>query len=241
LDTPVLTSLLTEDLPGGVAWSKVLHRNTILRLTALADGANVSTLLYAAGSPLERLNVPDTLKAQMSARVTPPMVLMSDMGRALVTVVGSSLDWHDVLTGHGLDSHVERRCGPSSYGADRNAWRRSARHGLLDELAKHDLGERDLHACVNFFSKVAIEDGSAALSWTEGHAAEGDWVDLRADQDTLVVLTSVPHPLDPATSWAPSPVRVEIRATDPPGPDDPARAFRAESGRALDETLRSLA
>ena len=224
-----MTALLQHDVPGGAHWSLLLRAGRVLRLTALDDGAVCSTLLFAAGDPVDRLNVPDTLKAQMSARIRPPMVLMSDRGAALASVTGSSLDWHDCLTGHSLDVHADRS-GPSSYGTDRNDWRRSARYGFVSELRKHGRGPADLHACVNFFAKVAIgPDGGFAHE--PRHAAAGDWVTLRAEQDLLLVFSTAPHPL--AGEWAPGAVRASVEAGQPYGPDDASVTFRPESARAL--------
>lgn len=229
------------EIPGGAAGSLRLRRHRALTLTCLGDGANVSMLIYAADNPLDRLNVPDTLKAQMSARIAPPMVLMSDMGRALASVTGSSLDWHDAITGHSLDAHVERRHGASTYADDGNGRRLSARAGLLDELWKHGLGLRDLHASVNWFTKVAPRgDPRGTLEYVPGHAATGDWVTLRAEQDLLIVLCTSPHPLDPAESRRPAAVRVTVEAVAAPDLDDPSRVFRAESARALAVTEGSL-
>jgi uncharacterized protein len=223
-----------QDVPGGCAETLRLRRHRQLTITCLGAGANVSTLIYALDDPQERLNIPDTLKAQMSARIAPPMVLMSDMGRALASVTGSSLGWHDAITGHSLPGAVEQRYGPSSYAADGNSWRRSARAGLLDELWKHGLGERDLHANINFFSKVAVVgDERGTLAYVPGHATAGDWVTLRAELDLLVVLCTAPHPLDPAAQWAPAGVRLAEGPASAPGADDPSRTWRAESGRAL--------
>jgi len=206
-------------------------------LEALQDNASVSTLLYAAGNPLERLNVPDTLKAQMTGCVRPPVVLMSDLGRALCSVTGSSLDWHDAVTGHSLDRHVAQRFGRSDYATEGNDWRRSARALLLDELATLGLDRRDLHATVNWFVKVApAPDGG--LTFREGHAKAGDWAALRAEQDVLLVLATAPHPLDPSSSWTPAGVRVTVAAASPPGPDDPSRVFRPASARALEAVGR---
>lgn len=228
--------LLQEVVPAGAAWSTVIGKDRTVRLEALGDGANVSLLAYAAHRPWERLCMPDTLKAQMSARVHPPMVLMSDAGRALLSITGSSLDWHDALTGHSTQDQVEKRHGPSSYAADGNGWRRSARTGLLCELATHGLGERDLHATVNLFSKVA-PDVQARLTWVPGHASTGDWVELRTDDDVLLVLSTAPHPLDP--SWAPADVRIVVTACAPAGPEDASRQHRPESARALDAVGRA--
>jgi urea carboxylase-associated protein 2 len=223
--------LLEHEIPAAAAWTLPLAAGRELRLTALGDGANCSTLVFAARDRLDRLNIPDTLKAQMSACIRPPMVLMSDRGTALASVTASTLDWHDCITGHSLDAHAAA-FGPSSYGTDRNGWRRSARHGLLAELRKHGLAENDLHACVNFFSKVAVaDDERGTLAFVADHAVAGDWVSLRAEQDLLVLCATAPHPMDP--NWTPAAVRATVNAVDPWGPDDPSVTFRAESARAL--------
>jgi urea carboxylase-associated protein 2 len=226
----------THEVPGGAGWSLVVPEGSALTLEALGDNACVSTLLFAAADPLERLNIPDTLKAQMSACVRPPLVLMSDLGKALCSVTGSSLDWHDAITGHSLDRHVTERFGASDYATDGNDWRRSARALLLDELATLGLGRRDLHATANWFVKVA-PDLDGPLTW-QPHAKAGDWVTIRAEQDVLVVLATAPHPLDPTEAWTPAGVRTQVATTDPPGPDDPSRTFRAESARALEAVSR---
>ncbi|BCJ62087.1 urea amidolyase associated protein UAAP1 [Micromonospora endophytica] len=228
-----------HDVPGGAAWSLTLARGSSLRLTALGTDAVASMLIYAADRR-ERLNVPDTLKAQMSARIHPPMVLMSDLGKALASVTGSSSDWHDAISGHSLDGDLAR-FGPSDYGRDRNQWRRSARSLLLDELYVHGLGERDLHATVNWFVQVRPRgDERGTLDYVPGHTTAGDWVSLRAEQDLLVVFATAPHPLDPAARWQPAGVRADVAAGVPAPADDPSRAFRAESARALAAAERSV-
>lgn len=167
------------------------------------------------------------------------MVLMSDLGIALCSVTGSSLDWHDALCGHSVDAHVAR-FGRSSYAADRNDWRRSARAGLLSELRRHGRDAADLHGCVNFFAKVATSgDSVGALSFVPGHARTGDWVALRAELDVLVVLSTVPHALDP--QWSPAAVRAEVRPAKAPATGDPSWTFRAESARALQAAREVLA
>lgn len=221
--------ILSHDIPAASYWSLRLRAGRLLRLTALEDGAVCSTLIFADSDPVDRLNVPDTLKAQMSARIRPPMVLMSDRGTALCSVTGSSLDWHDCLTGHSL-AVPGQVSGPSSYATDRNDWRRSARYGLLSELRKHGRGPADLHGCVNFFAKVAIGvDGR--LAYDARHASAGDWVTLRAEQDLLLVCSTAPHPMSP--TWAPCAVRAEVEPGEPYGSDDPSVTFRPESARAL--------
>ena len=232
--------LYAVHIPGGAAWSVTLRRNHALRLTALAPDANVSMLAYAVGDLTERMNVPDTLKAQMSAAIRPPMTLMSDMGRALLSVTASSVNWHDAVTGHSLDADVAARFGDTSYQTARNDWRRSARSCLLEELRVHQLDSRDLHATVNWFTKVEPgDDDAGTLRFVPGHALDGDVVELRAEVDVLVVLATSPHPMNPDVQWRPAPVRTEVFAVDPAAVDDPARLFRDETERSLTMAERS--
>ncbi len=229
----------THQIPGGAAWSVRLRAGRTITLTALGAGANISTLIYGTDL-LDRLNLPDTLKAQMSARIVPPMVLMSDRGLALASVTASTVDWHDALCGFTSRADLDR-FEPSDYQHDRNAWRRSARDLLLLELFKHGLGEADLHGCVNFFSKVvAADDPRCSLRFVAGASQVGDSVTLRAEQDLLLVLATTPHPLDPAAEYAPAAVGAEVAMADPVTADDPSMVFRAESARALLETQKVL-
>jgi urea carboxylase-associated protein 2 len=228
-----------HEIPGGAAWSLRLRAGRTATLTAQGSPANASTLIYGADL-LDRLNVPDTLKAQMSARIKAPMVLMSDRGLALASVTSSSLEWHDALCGF-TNAADTARYGRSDYQNDRNSWRRSARELLLLELSKHGLGEADLHGSINFFSKVvATQDRSCSLTFVPGHASSGDSVTLRAEQDLLLVFATTPHPLDPAATYEPAAVRVEIGEAEPVLGDDPSMLFRPESARALLETQKVL-
>lgn len=220
-------TLLSHTVPGGAAWSLQVARGRTVTFTAESVRANVSLLVFAAGHRTDRLNVPDTLKAQYSACLKPPMVLMSDRGVGLASMIGSSLAWHDALCGHGLSGY-----GESSYATDRNDWRRSARTGLLSELRKHGRSEADLHAAVNLFSKAAL-DVSAGLTFVADHCQAGDWVTLRSEVDLLLVLSTAPHPLD--RRWQPAATRIDVAPAAHVTSDDPSRTFRAESARALDQ------
>jgi len=191
---------MNHDIPGAAAWSAPVRRGRSITLTALADGANASVLIIGSDR-LDRLNIPDTLKSQMSARIRTGMVLMSDRGLALATVVASTLDWHDCLAGGRPDRL------------------------LLLELAKHGFGAADLHGCVNFFSKVAIsDDPRASLAFVPAHARAGDTVTLRAEQDLLVFVSTAPHPLSTAD---PAGVAVHIEAATPGDPELRDEAMRA--------------
>ena len=60
-ETPVLWE---ETVQPGATWSHVLKRGTSLRITDLEGGANAGAIFYNFECPVERYNMPDTLKAQ---------------------------------------------------------------------------------------------------------------------------------------------------------------------------------
>src|SRR5579862_8627243 len=65
------TSVLWEEtVEAGATWSHVMKRGTALRITDIEGGANVGAIFYNFECPAERLNLPDTLKAQHIARLT---------------------------------------------------------------------------------------------------------------------------------------------------------------------------
>lgn len=227
-------------LPGGATWSGVVRRGFAVELEDLEGGANCALLLVDAAQPSDRLNVPDSLKAQHVARVTAGVALMSDMGRVMASVVEDTCGWHDPLCGLVRQDEVDAQYGPSSYQAARNAWRRGAREELVLELVKHGLSARDMAATVALFSKVVVgSDGT--LAYVPGASAAGSRVVLRADADVLVLLNTAPHPLDPSPTWSPGPVGLTVREVGAAGPDDAVRLACEENERAFAVTERRYA
>lgn len=238
MNTLSANSLLWEEhLPGGNHWSGRLRRGTALRLTDLQGGANVSALFFNAEQPLERYNMPDTLKSQHTAFLTAGFVCQSDMGRVLCSITADSLGWHDTWCGVSDAAMVLAKYGEKRYQEHRNAMHRNGRDGQLIELAKWGLGVRDLVPGVNFFSKV-VPDADGMLSHVPGHSVVGSHVDLRFEMDTLVVLCSAPHPLDARPDYAPADVQLSAYRAAPVAADDACRLQCPQNGRAFINTER---
>jgi urea carboxylase-associated protein 2 len=220
-----------ETLRGGQMWSRVLRRGEALKLTDVQGGASVAALFFNAEQPLERYNMPDTLKAQHIARLTTGNVLFSDMGRVLCSVTDDSVGWHDTITGHLRADSSRAKYGEGTYQALRNDFHRNTRDNFLVELGKFGLGKRDVHANVNFFVKVQT-DADGNLRWVPNTRA-GAYVELRAELNVLVVLSNTPHPLDPEPRYAPKPAHVAIRRVEAAGADDRCRTSCPENGRGF--------
>ncbi len=231
--------LWEETLPGGMHWSGVMRRGTAMRFTDIEGGANVSVLFWNFEEKSERYNMPDTLKAQHTAYLTRGHCGFSDMGRVMFSLVDDTAGWHDTVCGVMDDALMFERFGSRRFQEHRNAMQRSGKEGLLKEMGRWGLGKRDLHANVNFFSKVTADAGGN-LRFVEEHSP-GEHVDLRFDMDVLVALSSCPHPLDPVSAYDPKPVRMTAWRTGIAPADDYCRNFRGENRRAFENTARYFA
>lgn len=224
--------LWEETIQGGASWSQVLRRGTALRITDLQGGANAGAIFYNFECPVERYNMPDTLKAQHIARLTTGFVLYSDMGRILCSITKDTVGWHDPLGGTSSAKLVREKYGPSRYQELRNDFHKNGHDSFLIEMGKWGLGPRDLVANVNFFSRVGVaEDGS--MNFVPGNSKRGDSIELRAEMHVLAILNTCQHPLDPNPKYEPKPVRVSLRRVSAPSSDDPCRISRPENGRGF--------
>jgi uncharacterized protein len=232
--------LWEETIPGGNHWSGIMRRGAALRMTDLDGGANLSALFYNREEKLERYNMPDTLKAQYTAYLTAGHVCYSDMGRVLCSIIADSVGWHDTVCGVTDATLIEKKYGVANYQTHRNDMYRSGKDGLLIELGKWGLGKRDLVANVNFFSKVAADD-EGKLHFQPGHSPAGSIVDIRFDMDTLVVLSTAPHPFDPKPVYQPASVKLTAWHAGPTAADDLCRNSCPQNQRGFINTERYYA
>jgi len=210
----------TRNLPGASMWSKVIGRGKILRLIDIEGRANVGMLLYNAYEKEERYNMPDTLKGQHIFHLAAPYCLHSDMGRLFASIIRDDNGWHDTVCGCSDAALVESKYGSKTFQEARNECHRDARRAFLIELAKWGLGKRDLIPNINWFSRV-VPDDAGRLHFVPGASRPGSVVELRLELDTLVVLNTCQHPLDPDPVYRPGPVRIEVETAVPVLPDDP--------------------
>ena len=211
LDGVKSMSLWEETIHGGASWSLILRRGNMLRLEDIEGGANVGALFYNRDFPVERYNMPDTLKAQHTAHLTQGFVLYSDMGRVLCSITDDTCGWHDPLGGH---NDARRR---------RREVRRGELSGSPQRLASQHArqlphGSRKVRArcCatsapnVNFFSKVVVRERRLDGVSCRAIRRPGDFVELRAEMNLLVILDTGQHPLDPNPEYAPKPVKFSV-------------------------------
>lgn len=227
--------LWEEFIPGGAHWSGVIRRGNSLRITDINGDANVSVLLFNQEEKLERYNMADTLKAQQTAFLTRGFVCYSDMGRVLMSVTEDTCGWHDTICGLSNADMIHEKYGEGRFEELRNAYYKNGRDSLLIEMGKWGLGRRDLVSNMNLFSKVVVDD-EGNMNFVEGNSCAGDHIDLRAEMNTLVVLSTAPHPLARSGQYNPQPVQLSAWHSGEVREDDYCRNFRAENVRGFHNT-----
>ena len=230
-------TLYEELVPGGGHTSFVLKRGQLLRITDTEGGANVSLLLLNAAEKSERLNLPDTLKCQHTAKLTAGHCLYSDMGRVLAAITTDTCGWHDSFGGVLNAEEVAEKYGQGSYQQLRNGFFRNGVDNLLVEMGKWNLNLQDLLMCLNLFSKVTV-DSDGGFQFQPGNSKAGDYLELYAPMDTLVVLSALQHPMDPAPEYAPKPVQLSWHAVASDGISVLCRSSRPENARGFHNTER---
>jgi uncharacterized protein len=218
-----------ETLAAGEYCSRVLKRGTRLRMLNTQGDACAQFLCYNADRPFERLNVADTVKVQWNGYLGEGKMLLSDMGRVLMSITRDTCEMHDTFSGASTRWSNERVYGVG----DNYSPHPNARDRFLLALLKHGLGRKDIPPSLNFFKHVKIkEDG--AMSFIQNSSKPGDIVELRAEMNVLVVIANCPHVLDERKTYTASPLRVMAYKGEIAPPDDPIRNSCPEAQRAFE-------
>jgi len=174
-------------------------KGTHLRIIDVGGQQAVDFLVYDLADTQIRYNNANSIKLNRTIYVTTGFKLYSDTAEVLMTVVEDTVGSHDTIGG-ACSSQVNKL----RYGIENTC---ACRDNFLVALATRGMSARDIHANVNFFMNVPVHpSGSAEIE--EGISVPGDFVDLRADKDVLVVLSNCPQFYNPCSGWNPTPIRV---------------------------------
>jgi uncharacterized protein YcgI (DUF1989 family) len=133
---------------------------------------------------------------------------------------------------------VAEKYGATRFQEQRNEFYKNGYDSFLNELGKYGMGKRDLVANVNFFSKV-VTDEEGGLRFQPANSKANDFVDLRFEMSTLVILATCQHPLDPEPQYHPRRVRVSAFPTGLVSHDDACRNRCPENQRGFRNTEMS--
>ena len=229
---------VADDAPGEVVWeetiapggyaSRRLARGTRLRLVDVDGDACASMLLFNAENPAQRLNVADTLKVRWNGYLGAGKLILSDMGRVLMSILEDGAGTHDAFCGASNEASNARRFGNGKNHGDHP----NARDRFMLAVAKHGLGRKDVHPCINWFKGVRIGDDGGTEAQI-GPFPSGRSLLLRAEMDLLVVLANCPHVLDERAAYRVTPLRATAWRGEVTAQSDPIRGATPEGLRAF--------
>jgi urea carboxylase-associated protein 1 len=199
--------VLDDTVAALASWSAVIAAGDVLTIVDLAGNQAVDCLLYSAANTAIRYSAPETISRQGRIALTEGSVLRADTGEALMTVVGDEVGVHDTLGGACSKESNTLRYGQHT----------RAQHGCLEnfliEGSRHGLGARDLASNINWFMNVPV-DADGALGIVDGLSAPGKRIALRAEIDTLVLVSNCPQINNPCNAFNPTPVRMIVTRPD---------------------------
>jgi urea carboxylase-associated protein 1 len=196
---PVLDVVVEPRAP----WAGVVERGRTLRIVDLGGNQAVDCLLYNAADPVERYSAPDTIVEQGNIFLVAGTRLLSNEGRTMMTLTGTTCARHDTIGG---------ACSQES-NTVRYGFHTKHQHACVENfLLAHSwrgMGKRDMTSNINWFMNVPVED-DGTLGIVDGISAPGLWLDLRAEMDVLVVISNCPQVNNPCNGFDPTAIRLVV-------------------------------
>ena len=194
-------------VPAGDHWSHVIKCGQTFRITDLEGNQVADTLFYDAGNPENRYSASDTIQRQSALYLSTGTQLISTAGDVLLTIVADTCGRHDTLGGA-----CSRESNTMRYALEKehmHACRDSFIRGAQECGCGQDFGKRDITCNINFFMNVPVTpDGR--LTFEDGVSGPGRYVELRAQQDVLCIISNCPQLNNPCNAYNPTPIEVSI-------------------------------
>jgi urea carboxylase-associated protein 1 len=202
-------AIFSADIKAGDSFVHEIHAGQYVRIVDLEGNQAVDTLFYNAHDYADRYSAQDTIRAQTNIYLTTGTKLLSTERNVLLTIVADTCGRHDTLGGAcSCESNMVR------YAIEKRAMhacRQSFLKGALtwSEKTGSELGKRDLAANINFFMNVPVTP-EGKLTFEDGVSDAGKYVELRAEMDTLLVISNCPQLNNPCNAYNPTPVRILV-------------------------------
>nr|CTQ97995.1 Urea carboxylase-related aminomethyltransferase (EC 2.1.2.10) [Kibdelosporangium sp. MJ126-NF4] len=196
-------TVLDVEVAARAPFSTVVKAGQVLSIIDLGGNQAVDFLAYDANDTSKRYSAAATIAAQRNIFLTTGSVLRTQEGAPLMTVVADTCGRHDTLGGA-----CSKESNTLRYG-QHTRYQHACVENFLAEGARWGLGKRDLVSNVNWYMNVPVEaDGTLGI--VDGISAPGLEVQLRAETDTLVVVSNCPQINNPCNGFDPTPVRMVV-------------------------------
>jgi urea carboxylase-associated protein 1 len=190
-------------IPAEAPFSTVIRKGQTVRIEDTYGQQAIDTLFYNAADVSERYSNQDTMREQGAAYISTGTKVISNEGRVMLTMTADSCGRHDTSAGAcSCESNTVRFGHGTRY-------LHACRDNFVLEVSKHGMSKRDVVPNINFFMNVPIEP-SGEMTIVDGISAPGDYVELRAEMDVLLVISNCPQINNPCNGFDPTPARVLV-------------------------------
>jgi uncharacterized protein len=195
-----------EIIGAGSYWINKLAKDQLLRIVDVEGNQSADTLFFNAADVSDRYSAVDTIRAQRNVYLTSGSKLLSTGGNLLAEIVADTVGRHDTLGGAcASESNTVR------YSLEKRTMH-SCRDSYLLAAAQHDqlgIGKRDLSHNINFFMNVPVTR-EGGLTFADGLSGPGQYVEMRAAMDIIVLISNCPQLNNPCNAYNPTPLEVLI-------------------------------
>jgi hypothetical protein len=196
------TMLEDTTVPARGSWSCTLVKGQMLRIVDLEGKQAVDFLCYNARDYADRYAAADTMKINPSGIFLSTGTVLYSVGLTpLFTIVADTCGKHDTIGGCCSAALNKFRYGVG--------YQPNCRDNFLRELNKVGMGPNNLAANVNFFMYVPVGE-NGEMDMGPSISKPGDYVDLRADNDVLAVISNCPQINNPVNDYNPTAIRVRV-------------------------------
>jgi hypothetical protein len=197
-------------VPAGTYWIDIVAAGKTFRIVDLEGNQAADTLFYNARDVAERYSAVDTIREQGNVYLSCGSRLLSTSGNLMAQIVADTVGRHDTLGGAcASESNTVR------YALEKRTMH-ACRDSYLLAVAQHDglgLGKRDLSHNINFFMNVPVTtDGG--LTFADGLSGAGQYVEMRAAMDLIVLISNCPQLNNPCNAYNPTPLEILIWDAD---------------------------
>ncbi|CAM2988769.1 urea amidolyase associated protein UAAP2 [Williamsia muralis] len=195
--------ILDHEIGERAPWSGIVEAGDVLTIVDLHGNQAVDTLFFGGADHTIRYSAQTTIAAQGNIFLTTGTVIRDHDSAPMMTIVADEVGNHDTVGGACSQESNTLRYGHHT----------KHQHACVENFliggARHGLGKSDLVGNVNFFMNVPVDpDGSLGI--VDGLSAPGRRVALRAEADTLVLISNCPQINNPCNGFDPTSVRVIV-------------------------------
>ncbi|CDM70290.1 urea carboxylase [Clostridium bornimense] len=198
-------AIYDEVVLAGDGWMHKLFSGQTLRILDLEGNQAVDTTFYDLANPEDHYGAITTIVMQKNIYLTTGSILRTESGKPLLEITADLTGRHDTIGGA-----CSSQSNTVRYSREKIDMH-NCRDSFMLQLAKSNssIGKRDLAPNINFFMNVPVTK-EGGLKFDDGVSAPGKYVEMKALEDTMVLISNCPQLNNPCNAYNPTPVRLII-------------------------------